>query len=467
MANMRVLTRDEILTFASQKQTLYFFTQDKKRLRNAKFDAIGICDYSQAEQFLLSYFKNNKAQAKNCSAVVTSIKDIHALSRFVQKYELKHFFLADVGIFRAEDIFDASCEMKMLDALAFRLDNETFSWVRFPDGTDYRKNDCLYLFLNPIEAQQKAIELTGHVGSFTILNFVMENVLNLSHNYIVNDMVIKGHVLKSACLKHFYKTALPFERVKDYIDEGLSVFAGTDDDNSFELLMTHGLSTFFTNRATVDMIHPLIRQQFPQNSTFYNIPKRENLYQFAQTPYISIDCINHCKLEIFENAIMGRNDYKQWPMREIEHTVNELFETPYLYIILSREKFDKEHKSSVPTIIKSHRPRVWLFNDYGKALNFCQRKDWFIDAGSPAIGLLTSMVEGLDLHSILSLLLLQGVVDVELNPLEDDRMLIPIDLALKTRQLTPLQKDQIHHIKMDRDEDTEDDDWDFNEIVLA
>ena len=227
------------------------------------------------------------------------------------------------------------------------------------------------------------------------------------------------------------------------------------------------MSTVFSDTADLNLIHPLIQQTFPDDSQFFPVQKREALYEFATTKNISIDCKYHCERELFENAIMGRNDYKKYSIEEMQTRVHKMFDSTYLYIILSREEYKEKLHASFPSVINSNRRKVWIFDDYGKALTFCQHKERFVAEGVPAIGLITSAKTGWDLHSILSLLLTWNVEDIEVNPLEDDRVLLPIQFVLKTRNLQPIPKDQIQRIQLDKSEEIDDVSWTFNDIVLA
>ena len=148
--------------------------------------------------------------------------------------------------------------------------------------------------------------------------------------------------------------------------------------------------------------------------------------------------------------------------------MQKLFNTQYLYVILSREEYKEKYHASIPSIIESARRKIWIFEDYGKALNFCQQKDRFVAEGIPAIGLLSATTDGWDLHSILSLLLTINVADIEVNPLEDDRILLSIHNMLQIAGLQPKDKQTIKRIQLDKPEDEREEiPWIFNDIVLA
>ena len=467
MAKMHVLTAPEITQLFSKEQTLFFFMKEKKRLRNDKFDAIGIVNYANAQPFLTQYFRGDAEKAQEYTAASITLKNPTHLFDFFSQCHLKNIYIADMGILSFNKAQDAMQQYKIEATLAHKLDNEHFYWIGFSNGSSYKQDGALCLYLRFHEAQQQADAMGGHLGTFTIVEPLCRDCFVPDEHYYIEGMLVKGHIIKNACQSHFNKTMLPFAIVKEYIDQGLSVFAGQNAWDEFELFKYQGFSSLFSPKASRNLIHPLVQQALPDDSAFFPIQKREALYEVVDTMYISFDCMYHCTREVFENAIMGKDNYKDWPEPELAHKTQELFNTTYLYIILSRENYNERTRTSFPSIINSARKRVWLFEDYGKALNFCQQKERFIDSDMPAIGLLTSATEGWDLHNILSLLLTRGVEDIELNPLEEDRMLLPIRFMLRVQNLQPLNKDAIKRIQLDTSDEKKDAPWIFNDILLA
>lgn len=466
MGQIHLLTPEEINNFFSTQQTLFFFMKDKKRLRTEKWDAIGVCNHANASKALIQHFNGDVEAAKGHVVAALTVKNINQVYNFFKQCNLQQVYLADKGALSIQNIVDAICLTKILELLKHKLDNEYFYWIGFADGRKYMLKNSLLLYLNIHEARQEAEKIGGHLGSFTIVDPLFQSCLTEDY-YTINKMTVRKHILKKACLLHFQETLLTFDTVKTYIDTGLSVFAGQDAWDEYQTFLNQGMSTFFSPQADRSLIHPLIQQSFPDDSQFFPIEKRESLYHFIETNYIFIDCMYHCTRAVFEDAIMGRNDYKKWSNKELSYKTRELFNASYLYVILSRENYKEKIHASIPTVIPTERKRVWIFDDYGKALSFCQTKERFIDNGTPAIGLLSSMTEGWDLHTILSLLLQIGVQDVELNPLEEDRMLLPIDFMLKSQELSPLDKKLIKRIQLDTEETSNDTTWVFNDIVLA
>ena len=467
MAQLKVLSAIEIDSLFSHPQTCFFFMQEKKRLRNEKFDAIGIFDRTQTHSFLSRYFKGDTDKALSYNPVPISFQSPAHLYDFFTKCNIKRICFVDKGIITIDDSHTAMQISDVKNAMKYKLDNEYFYWIGFSDGRLYLKDDALCLYLNLHEARHVAEQLGGHLGSFTVIAPVLTNCIKEDATYFVNNMFIKGYVFKSACIQHFNDSKLPFDTIKSYIDKGLSIFAGQNDWDEFELFVNQGMSTVFSEGADLNLIHPLIQQTFPDDSQFFPVQKRELLYEFVTTKNVSIDCKYHCDRDLFENAIMGRNDYKTYSLEEKQTRIKQLFDKTYLYVILSREEYKEKLHSSYPSVINSTRRKVWIFDDYGKALTFCQRKERFVAEGVPAIGLITSAKTGWDLHSILSLLLTWNVEDVELNPLEDDRMLLPIQFILSAHNLPVLRKDQIQRIQLDKSDNTNDNPWVFNDIVLA
>lgn len=467
MGQIHILTPEEINNFLSEKRTLFFFMKEKKRLHSDKFDAIGVYNQANAAKTLLHHFKGNADATKGYVTAAITIQNVEYLYKFFVQCNLKQIYLSDLGLISIYCVLDAVYIKQIATLLKHKVDNDCFYWIGFPDGTKYKENDNLCLYLNGHEALQIANKVGGHVASFTIVDPLFKKCFNDTDTYVVNQTVVKGHIIRTACMQHFQETLLPFETIKQYIDQGLNIFAGQNERGEYETFANQGMSTFFSSRADKTLIHPLIQQSFPENSQFFPVEKRESLYYFIDTNYIFIDGMYHCARPMFENAIMGRNDYRQWTNAEMIRKTQELFTASYLYIILSRENFKETVRASIPSIIPSERQRVWLFDDYGKALNFCQTQGRFIDSGTPAIGLLSATTEGWDLHTTLSSLLLIDVQDVEVNPLEDDRMLLSIKFMLDTQQLQPIEKERIKKIQLIESEKNNNDSWIFNDIVLA
>lgn len=468
MAQLKELTSEEIVTLFKDPQTLFFFMKDKKKMHNGKYDAIGIKKQKNATAFLKKYFQKQPGEAENYMAAPITFRDVEYLQEFMVKCKIQRLCIVDVGLFTQKAVQEAQQIVNITRLLQYKLDNENFYWIGFPDGTTYTNNESLCLYINIHEARQQADSIGGHLGTLNIMKPVFNECFAPDKNYYINNVYVTGSVLTIACKKHFEATMLPFNTVKEYIDKGLSVFAGQDAWDEFEIFAHQGMSTFFSARADIHLIHPLVQQSFPQDSDFYSVPKRENLYSFINTEYIFIDCMYHCPRALFEEAIMGRNDYRQWTDQEKADITQCLFEAPYLYIILSREKYKEQFHCSVPSVIDTTKKRVWIFDDYGKSLSFCQRKDRFVAEGVPAIGLIASARKGWDLHTILSLLLTIGVEDIELNPLEDDRALLSIMNMLHSQKLPILSKREMVRIQLDKSEDTrEETPWFFNDIMLA
>lgn len=468
MAKINVLTPVVIDNLLTTPQTYYFFiNKDKQRLRNEKFDAIGVANRDNAEAVLNSYFQGNKNKIQEYILAPITFNTAPHLQMFFTKGKIQRFCIVDVGIFTQQATDEAVMLARIQDLLQYKLDNEHFYWIGFSDGRSYLHDEALCLYLDKHEAQFQADNVGGHLGSFTIIAPIFTNCILADMKYYISNMLVPGHILKNACQQHFDKTMLPFDKIKTYVDKGLSVFAGQNDWDEFELFTHHGMSTLFSAEADRSLIHPLMQQSLPDDSQFFLIEKRESLYEFLTTKYIAIDCMYHCERVVFEDAIMGRNDYKHWTHEELTQKAQELFDKTYLYIVLSRDDYKEKTHSSHPSIINAEQKKVWIFEDYGKALNFCQRKDRFIDNNIPAIGLLTSIRAGWDLHNILSLLNTLGVENIELNPLEDDRMLLPIRFILKSKGLPLLDKNDIQKICLDTSDEAKDEPWIFNDIVLA
>lgn len=468
MAQLRVLTAEEIYSLFSSPQEFFFFVKGKQKLSNSKYDIIGISTPEQAQSFLIKYFRQNQEAASQWIVTPLVMKSIEKFLTFFERGQITRLCIADVGIFTIQNVQEASQLKNILQLLEHKLDNENFYWIGFADGHTHTKNGALCIYLDFNEAQFAATQVGGHLGTINIVEPVFTERFVGDKNYYLKDMTIKGYLIKRACQYHFQRTLLSFDVVKQYIDRGLSVFAGQNDWDEFEVFTHQGMSTLFSARADKTLIHPLIQQSFPQDSDFYPVQKRESLYSFAETKFINIDCTYHCTREIFENAIMGRNDYQKITDDEKIQRVQKLFNTQYLYVILSREEYKEKHHASTPSIIESARRKIWIFEDYGKALNFCQQKDRFVAEGIPAIGLLSATTDGWDLHSILSLLLTINVADIEVNPLEDDRILLSIHNMLQIAGLQPKDKQTIKRIQLDKPEDEREEiPWIFNDIVLA
>ena len=468
MAQLCVLTPEEIIAIFDTPQTIYFFMKNKKKLHNTKYDAIGIKNQKNANAFLKKYFQKQPKLANEYVTASITFKDIAHLRDFVSKCNIQQFCIVDIGIFSLQNICDAQQIVALSQELQYKRDNESFYWIGFANGTTYTRDGALCLYLNVHEARQQADIVSGHLGMLNIIEPVFRECFKSDKIYYVNKTFVKGYVLAKACKYHFETTLLPFETVKEYVDNGLSVFAGQDAWDEFEVFTHQKMSTLFSPRADRNLIHPLVQQSFPQDSDFYPVTKRENLYSFVDTEYVFIDCMYHCRRSVFENAIMGRNDYPVWTEKEKADIVKCLFGAPYLYIILSREEYKERFHCSVPSVIYAERNKVWIFDDYGKALNFCQQKERFVAEGVPAIGLIASAKKGWDLHNILSLLLTIDVQDIELNPLEDDRALLSIEFMLQSQNLPILSKDNITRIQLVKAEDEEEETpWVFNDIVLA
>lgn len=468
MAKINVLNSVDIDNLLSVPQTYYFFVnKNKQRLRNEKFEAIGIANRDNAVEALTAYFRGDKNKTQEYVLAPITFNTASHLQAFFSKGQIQRFCIVDIGIFTQQAVVESVQLAKIQELMTHKLDNEHFYWIGFSDGRSYLKDEALCLYLNQHEAQHEAEKVGGYLGSFTIVEPVFTNCIKTDSQYRLGDMSISGYVLKNACQQHFNKTMLPFSTIKTYIDKGLSVFAGQNDWDEFELFTHQGMSTLFSPQADRSLIHPLMQQSLPDDSQFFLIEKRESLYEFVSTKYVAIDCMYHCERAVFEDAIMGRNDYRQWTHEELIAKAQELFNKNYLYIILSRDDYKDKTHSSYPSIINAEQKKVWIFEDYGKALNFCQQKDRFIDNNVPAIGLLTSYREGWDLHNILSLLTTIDVQNVELNPLEEDRMLLPIRFLLKANNLPTLEKKDIHKICLDESEQMPNTPWIFNDIVLA
>lgn len=467
MTQLHQLSYKEIDSFFAEPRVLYFFTFENKLLTNAKYDAIGLINPQNAVLFLEQYFKNNPAQMEKCGLVKANITDLSFLSLYYTHSCFKNTYIGDLGFIKNDDVQQASMERMLVQKLQHKVDNDYITWIGFSDGTEYQYNNCRVLFIDEMEAERKAKEIGGHLGKINLLQATFSETISTNITYAVDNTLIPGFIIRNALMRRFQNTMLNFETVKRFIDKGLKVYAGTNDKEEFELFVCNSLSAFFTDRADESLIHPLIQQHFPTNSTFYNVPKREALYQFAQSQYISFDCMYHCSLETFENAIMGRNDYKKWNNRDKANKVQQLFQAQNLYIILSRQDYQEQYNCSYPSIVNSNRKRVWLFDNYGKAVNFCQQKDRCIKEGVPAIGLISSNIDGLDLYSTLSLLTYQDVLDVELNPLEDDRMILPIASMFKVMNLTPKKKNEITKIQLGEEDYRNKKPWIFNDIMLT
>lgn len=468
MAQLKELTADEILALFNSPQTISFFMKNKKKMHNDRYDAIGIKNQKNAKAFLKKYFQKQPNAANDYTTAPITFAHVAQLLDFVEKCKIQQLCIVDLGIFPIQKVRDAQNIVNIAQALHHKLDNENFYWIGFPDGTTYTKEDALCLYLNIHEARQQADSVGGYLGTINIVQSVFLDCFKSETTYYLNKVIINGDILTTACKKHFEETQMSFNTVKEYVDKGLSVFAGQDDWDEFEVFNHQGMSTLFSPRADRHLIHPLVQQSFPQDSDFYPVQKRENLYSFVNTRYVFIDCMYHCTREIFENAIMGRNDYQDFSDKEKADITKCLFEAPYLYIILSREEYKERFHCSIPSVINTQKDRVWIFDDYGKAVNFCQQKERFVAEGIPAIGLIAAARKGWDLHTILSLLLTIGVEEVELNPLEDDRVLLSIMKMLQYQKLPILSKKEMVRIQLDKPTDErEETPWVFNDIVLA
>jgi hypothetical protein len=265
-------------------------------------------------------------------------------------------------------------------------------------------------------------------------------------------------------MRRFIKTSLDFQTIKQYIDNTLYVYAGTSE-NQFEVFTNCGMTAFFTTDNSANLINALIQQQFPANSTFYQLPKRDSLYTFIGSPYIFIDNKLHVTAQLFEDAITDTRATRQWTDKEIYDKVVELFQVPYLYIIVSEKDYRIADRCSWPYVVNAHKKRIWLFDNYGKALLFCQKNDLLADDGNSMIGLLCNNVPGLDLQSTLSLLKWQNIDYVEFNPGESNRIMLKIDRMLQTVNKTVLKYNELTRVEYP--EVDEEKPWLFNDILLA
>lgn len=443
MGKIRFLQHQEINNIFANGIMLYFIIYNDKIYKSSDCDAICSNSVDYINSYIKAITNNNETEIKKFKNIALNVTNTKSLLSFFNKFKLTQILLLNTGVLQIDNIRRAVAEQLIIDALKYKLDNEYISWIGFDDGTIYKHQEEVCLFLDETEAEQVAKKINGHLAKYTISTFVFSKIIDSAQNYYVLNQTVPGSVIITALQQHFFETELNFQETKMYIDEGLMVYAGTNDDDEFDIFLNNGQSAFFTEKADESLINPLIQQTFPSNPRFYKINKRESLYPFAHTPYVFIDNKYHVRLQTFDNAIMGRNDYRNWTLSEKQETTQRLFKTQYLYIILSQKDYRAKERCSYPLVINSQLKKIWIFDDYGKALNFCQQKNIISDEGYPFIGLLCSQVPGLDLLSTISLAKWDKVEQVELNPLEDDRMLLGIDEMFGYIQGYATPKEQI------------------------
>lgn len=468
MAPIKQILFNEINDIFKEKQTFYFVLTNNQFIQ---FNKSVIVLLSKTDIRLLSAEPFNLPQnvLSNVKLWRVDIKGLEQLVKLYKQYNLKDILILNVGIITQNNLKMAIQVSFIAKQMSHKLDNENLAWVGFSDGSQYKENNSLRVYFNENEAQADADKLGAFLAKYSIVSPLFENIFKTNEQYCINGQVVPGSVLMAGIKKRFKDTMLNFEDTKRYVDLGLSVYAGKTEDE-FKIFQHYKMATFFTPSAETTLINPLILNKMPSNSIYYPVRNRESLYTFSNSKYVFFDCIYHTDISTFENAIDGKEYTTIWNQNQKKEKTQQLFQQQFLYIILSDLNYKASNKSSWPNIVNAYHRKVWIFEDYGKALMFCQQKHLFTEDGFPLIGLLSPHVQGLDLHSTLSLLLYQNVDDVELNPMEDDRMLLSIKDMLNWQNLSVIAKEKIHRTgKKDvyTTYESEQEEFIFNDIMLT
>ena len=258
------LSYNEINRLLGSSPELFVLVNAQKLFSVSSIEAIITTSPQEVLPAIQTQLKIDKNELKQCKLNKINIQNAKALCNFFQKHNLNNVYCVNWGLITKQKLLYALYEEIVYNLTINMFDNECFYWIGFSDGTLYQKDNALILYFDANVADVKASEVNGFLGKHTIVEPLFFDIFNPSALYCIDQYKIPGHIIKSGLMRRFIKTSLDFQTIKQYIDNTLYVYAGTNE-NQFEVFTNCGMTAFFTTDNSANLINALIQQQFPAN----------------------------------------------------------------------------------------------------------------------------------------------------------------------------------------------------------